>query len=330
MIPSYVRGAIAPTFTAFNEDLTLDDEGQRELIDFMLERGGVSAFFIRSGMGQMFTFSYDDVKQIAKNTIEHLRGKAPVMVGCAGIWDRDRERLPDPAEYIRQAVELSKFCEDLGADAVVHTVPDGLAGMDGMSPAEISITYFETICEAVDLPVFIYQSPGTDEQFFMAPESMQRIAEIPNTAGIKISSSDVPYLFDIAYSIRGMDFALVTGAEYVFYSGLGYGSPACIGQGCTVNPFLVKAIQDHFEAGEFDKAMDAQWSVNKLARGIKNSPEFFKRYAAEKGYNVKPYGRSMARDLYSKGALALTGEVYESYKRMYEEELGKFAGLVPA
>ena len=57
MIPQYVRGSIAPVFTAFHEDGRLDDDGQCSILRWLAETKAVSAFFVRSGMGQMFSFS---------------------------------------------------------------------------------------------------------------------------------------------------------------------------------------------------------------------------------------------------------------------------------
>ena len=52
-----------------------------------------SAPFVRSGMGQMFTFSYEDVQAMARTACSHLKGRA-VLVGTTGIWDRDRNNYP--------------------------------------------------------------------------------------------------------------------------------------------------------------------------------------------------------------------------------------------
>ena len=53
-VPDFVSGAIAPVFTAFNEDGTLDDAGQRNLMDYMVQAGGVSfaipQFLSRGGL----------------------------------------------------------------------------------------------------------------------------------------------------------------------------------------------------------------------------------------------------------------------------------------
>jgi len=126
MIPKFVRGSIAPVFTAFHEDGRLDDDGQRSILSWLAGTKAVSAFFVRSGMGQMFSFSYEDVRQIAKTVCEHRAGNVPILVGATGIWDRNRDQYPDPEVFMRQAVELSKYAEDMGASGVVHTIPEAV------------------------------------------------------------------------------------------------------------------------------------------------------------------------------------------------------------
>ena len=133
MISQSIRGCIAPTLTIFGSDLSFDPDGQRRFLDFLVDRGGISAFFVRSGMGQMYTFSFDDVKAMASTACGHLKGRARVLVGASGIWDRDRENYPDPAVYTNQAVELSKYAEEQGADGVVHTVPEAILPRDGQT-----------------------------------------------------------------------------------------------------------------------------------------------------------------------------------------------------
>lgn len=145
MIPIYARGCIAPTFSIFRSDLSFDPDGQRRFLDFLLDRGGISAFFVRSGMGQMFTFSYEDVQAMARTACSHLKGRAPVLVGTTGIWDRDRTHYPDPAVFVSEAVELSRYAEEQGADGVVHTIPEAILPRDGQTEADVILEYFETV-----------------------------------------------------------------------------------------------------------------------------------------------------------------------------------------
>ena len=325
MIPKFVHGSIAPVFTAFHEDGRLDDDGQRSILSYLYDSKAVSAGFVRSGMGQMFAFSFDDVRQIAKTACEHMAGKTPILVGATGIWDRDRDKLPDPAAFTQQAVELSKFAEGVGASGVVHTLPEAIAPQPGQTFADVILHYFETIGAAVKVPVFIYQSPGTDNRYILSPDLAQKLADMPNIKGMKASTNDAEYIFAITYAVRDKDFGFISGAETSFLAGLISGSRAVIGQGATVNPKILNAIQDRYDLGDIQGAIEAQYSTNLLVQRSRNTTEFFKRYITEKGYPVKPFARSTGGSPYvSTAPVSLSQDEYDTFKHLLESEMEKY------
>lgn len=324
MIPAFVRGTIAPVFTAFHEDGHLDDEGQRSILRYLDDGKEVSACFVRSGMGQMFTFSYEEVKQIAKVSCELLAGRTPVLVGTTGIWDRNRDKRPDPKVFVQQAVELSKFAEQVGASGVVHTIPEAILPGPGETIADVILRYFERVCDAVTIPVFIYQSPGTDEKYCLSPELASQVADMPKIKGMKASTANAEYIFDITYAVAGKDFGFISGNECGFLAGLVSGSRAVIGQGATVNPRILNEIQNRYEKGDIKGAIEAQHSTNILVQRSRNTTEFFKRYITEKGYPIKPFARQAGPNLYAIDQPSLPQAEYDAYKQLLESELAKF------
>ncbi len=325
-----LRGPIAPVFTIFKEDLTLDDAGQCAFLDFLLESGAINAYFVRSGMGQMATFSYEEVKQIARNACSHLDGKAPVLVNATGIWDRDRSRLPDPEQFVREAVELSQYAESVGAAGVVSTLPEAIPPRGGESHADVSVRYFEAMCDAVSIPVMIYQPPDTASEYQLTPDLAARLADIPNLNGVKASTADAAFMFDIIWATRGKDFAYIVGAEMGYYAGLALGAKGVLGQGTTLNPQIIQAVEDNYYRGETDAAMEAQYWVNHLVYSCKNPVRFFKEYAAEKGYPVGTWSRPMAANPYANTRQELTKEDYDTFKQLYEETIARYSSLSTA
>lgn len=322
-VPEHIRGSIAPTFTAFNEDGSLDDAGQRNLLDFMEEQGGVSAYFIRAGMGQMYAFSPDDVKQLVTNVCNHFGGKRPVLVGCNGEWNRDYSKRPDPDTFIKQGVELGKFAQDAGAAGVVHTVPEALE-FNGDSKQALFLRYFGAVCEAIDIPVYIYQPPGSKPEYHLTGDLLARLADIDNLCGAKVSSPDAEIIFNLTYATRDKDFNYIVGCETAFYAGLYAGATAVIGQGSSVNPRVINAVQTAYDKGDRDAALAAQEDTNALVYGCGNPVDFFKRYATEKGYPVQPHFRAMNPNPYGQDPSPLTDDAYTTYKRQLEDTLAKY------
>ncbi|MCF6284357.1 MAG: dihydrodipicolinate synthase family protein [Candidatus Hydrogenedentes bacterium] len=322
-VPDHIRGSIAPTFTAFNEDGTLDDQGQRNLIDFMEQQGGVSAYFIRAGMGQLYAFTVDDVKQLAANVCGHLKGQTPVLVGCNGDWNRDYTKLPDPERFIEQGVELCKFAQDAGAAGVVHTVPEAIA-LNGESREDLFLRYFETMCAAIDIPLYIYQPPASKPEYHLTADLLVKLADIDNLCGAKVSTPDAEIIFNLAHATRDKEFSYIVGCETAAYAGLYAGATAIIGQGTSVNPRVINAIQDAHEKGDQAAALAAQEDTNALVYACGNPVDFFKRYATEKGFTVKPHFRTMNPNPYGQDPAPLTDDAYASYKTLLESMLEKY------
>lgn len=323
MIPEFVRGPIAPVFSIFEQDGTFDPDGQRRFFDFLLLSGTISAFFVRSGMGQMYAYEYDDVKLMADTACSHLKGKANVLVGTTGIWDRNYEQRPDPKVFTQQAVELSQYAEQAGANGVVHTLPEAILPQGNETYADVILRYFETINDAVSCPIFIYQPPGTAAEYILRSPLVEKLADLPNVKGMKASTPDAMYILDICHAVKGKDFGYIVGHEGAFYAGLHSGAKAVIGQGSTLNPQILLAVQDRFDAGDMEGAQEAQYSVNYLCQAVGNPVEFYKRYATSKGYPVHTYERAM-RNLYGMPRPPMSQEEFQRSSAILEAELAKY------
>jgi 4-hydroxy-tetrahydrodipicolinate synthase len=322
-VPKEIRGSIAPVFTAFNEDGTLDDAGQRSFLDYLVKEGGVEAYFVRCGMGQMFSFDMDDTKQLTKNVCAHMKGKGAVLVGCSGIWDRNYDKRPDGATYLQQAIELSQYAESQGADGAVHSIPEALLPAAGQAMDDFIVDYFTKICDSVKIPIYIYQTPGTLPEYSVTMNSLSQLADIENMMGIKVSTSDGAFIFDMCEATRGKDFAYIVGAETAFYAGCRVGAKACIGQGASLNPKVLNAIQTRYEAGDIEGMIEAQNDTNRLVYECPNASDFFKRYVAEKGCAIQPHARSTGNP-YVTSREPLSQEAYDKFKPIFESLISKY------
>jgi 4-hydroxy-tetrahydrodipicolinate synthase len=324
-VPAFIDGCIAPVFTVFREDGSLDEDGQRNLLDFIFDRGAVNAFFIRSGLGQMYTFEYEDVRRIITSVCAHMKDRIPVLTGCTGAWNRNYDKRPDPRKFIEECLELGRHAQDAGAAGIVYTVPEALTPENGVSCDGLQMRFFTAVCENVSLPVFIYQPPGTRKEYMISPELVQRLAGIDNLCGMKASTADGEYLFRMNRAAEGLDFSIIAGAETIYYAALYAGSRAVIGQGCTMNPHVIRAIRDRFDAGDRQGVLAAQHSTNILVDRCPNPVDFFKMYASEKGFPAGTTARMMENNPYLKNREPLSREAYERYRDFFELETIKFS-----
>ena len=324
-VPEYVRGAIAPVFSVFQENGALDEEGQRTFLNFLLQSGDISAYFVRSGMGLMYTYSMEDTKQMARVACAHLRGKGAVLVGCSGIWDRNLDRLPDPDAYLAEGIELGQYALDQGADGVVYTVPECLKPAAGQTESDVILRYFEALCAKVPGPVLIYQPPVTPKNYEMSPEVMARLADMDNVVGAKVSSVDGYYLYELLRAVRGKEFGFIIGCEMLYYAGLTLGARACIGQGTTVNPQLIRFMLDAYDRNDWQGVLEAQDAVNLMVQKSPSPVDFLKTYATEKGFPTPLHNRSQASNPYMSDRAPMTREEYDRFKPLFEETIARFS-----
>jgi 4-hydroxy-tetrahydrodipicolinate synthase len=84
-----------------------------------------------------------------------------------------------------EAIELSRFAKQVGADCALSVVPYyNKPSQEGL------YRHFRAIAEAVDLPMLLYNVPGRTVADLL-PETVLRLAEVPGIVGIKEASGDI-------------------------------------------------------------------------------------------------------------------------------------------
>ena len=318
-VPEYVYGNIAPTFSAFDDKGAFDADGQRNLMDFMESRGGISSYFVRSGMGQIYTYDETDFKALADCACSHMEGRKPVLIGANGVWDRNYDKRPDAKVYMEECIRFAQYARDAGASGVVYTMPEALVPADGESPADLVKRYFTTLCAGVDLPVFMYQPPGTLKEYMLTRELIAELADIDNLVGAKASYADGEYVFNLIRAVKNKDFKYIIGAETIWALGLYAGSQAVIGQGSTLNPQVISKVQECFEAGDREGTLAAQDAVNELVYACSNPQDFYKKWAIEQGFPLGLYHRSMHSNPYATDPTPLDDAAFQHAKNKINE-----------
>jgi len=96
-----------------------------------------------------------------------------------------------------EAVRMSRFAEDVGADAVIVVPITYWPLTDG----EV-YEHYSRIAKAIKIPVVIYNNPGTTG-VDIKPPLLARLAEIDNIVGVKESSGDLSRITQIRMLTKG-------------------------------------------------------------------------------------------------------------------------------
>ena len=160
-----IAGSMVAIVTPMLEDGSLDYPALRALLDWHVAEG-TDGIVIVGTSGESPTVSVEEHCALIRATVDHIAGRIPVIAGTGG-------------NSTIEAIELTKFAKEVGADASLQVVPYyNKPTQDGM------YAHFKKIAEAVDLPVILYNVPGRTVAD-LAGETVVRLAAVPGMIGIK-------------------------------------------------------------------------------------------------------------------------------------------------
>jgi len=136
-----IKGSIVAIVTPMHLDGSLDFEGLNKLIDWHIAEG-TDSIVIAGTTGESATVSVEEHCALIKATVEHAKGRIPIIAGAGG-------------NSTAEAIKLTRYAKEAGADATLQVVPYyNRPTQEGM------YQHFKAIAEAVDLPVILYNVPG--------------------------------------------------------------------------------------------------------------------------------------------------------------------------
>ncbi|HVF43354.1 MAG TPA: dihydrodipicolinate synthase family protein [Pyrinomonadaceae bacterium] len=192
----------------------------------------------------------------------------------AAVVETARECVPRDLSFVvgvgehgtRGTIEECKLAARQGADAVLVLTPHFYKG--AMTQNALA-SHFESVADSSDAPVILYNIPQ-NTGVALAPETVARLSEHPNVAGIKDSSGDVANFVEMIRLVgeRAEEFDLLTGHAGVFYASLASGAVGGILAAGCVLPRLCVEIYEAARSGEHERARELQRRLAPVARAV--------------------------------------------------------------
>ena len=224
------RGAYTAMVTPLDRDGIVDEDGLRENAKFQIEKG-IHGLVPVGTTGECATLSYEEHNRVTEITVDAAGGKVPVLAGTGSnsTWE---------------AIMLTEHAKEVGADGALIVVPyynkPTQAGM---------YEHYKKIAEEVDIPQVIYNIPSRTG-VNMEPETVARLAEIENIAGIKEASNNMEQIMRIIDLTRGKDFSVISGEDSWTFTILGLGGVGVISVASNIVPDRIAKLVDTFMAGD--------------------------------------------------------------------------------
>ena len=174
--------------------------------------------------GESPTLSHDEHKRVVELCIEASNKKVPVIAGTG-------------SNSTAEAIELTQHAKKAGADAALIVTP-----YYNKPTQEGLYQHYKAIAEAVDLPIIVYNIPPRCV-IDITPETMARIAKLPNIIGVKEATGDVNR-FVKHRRLIGPQFNQLSGDDGLALAQMAVGGDGCISVTGNIAPRAVSEFQN--------------------------------------------------------------------------------------
>jgi 4-hydroxy-tetrahydrodipicolinate synthase len=230
------RGSFTALVTPFKNG-AVDEKTFRDLVDWQISEG-TSGLVPVGTTGESPTLSHGEHKQVVTWCVEQARGRVPVVAGAG-------------SNSTAEAIDFSRHAEQAGADAVLIVTP-----YYNKPTQEGLYQHYKAINDAIGIPIIIYNIPARSV-IDMAVDTMKRLFELKNIAGVKDATANVVRVSQ-QRAAMGPDFNQLSGEDASAIGFMAHGGHGCISVTSNVAPRLCAEFQSACLKGDYATALKLQ------------------------------------------------------------------------
>jgi 4-hydroxy-tetrahydrodipicolinate synthase len=216
---SIFKGSAVAICTPFDAAGNFNGSEYEVLIDFQLG-SGTAAIVSCGTTGESATLTPEEHIEVVRTAVGAVKKRAPVIAGAGGN---------DTANCIHTGRALLRA----GADALMFVTPyynkTNQAGL---------VAHYTAIADALDAPIILYNVPSRTG-LNMLPETVAKLAELPNIAGIKEASGDIAQVANIA---ARCDIPIYSGDDAMVLPVMSLGGAGCISTIANIWPTAMNEV----------------------------------------------------------------------------------------
>ncbi len=242
-----MRGIVVPLVTPLTAEGEIDEAGVERLVGFLL-RGGVHGLFALGSSGEFVSLGAAKKQRMAAAVVRAAAGRVPVCVGVSG-------------NCLEEICAEARAAAELGADAVAALPPFYFR----CSQSEL-VRFFSAIARASPLPLVLYNMPFRTNNN-LEPETVQRLADHPNIAGIKDTVGDMARTLDLLGRLGNRsDFAYLHGNELLTAPSLLLGAQGAVPAIANFAPEVMVATWEAAQARDIERLKALHGRIQGLMR----------------------------------------------------------------
>lgn len=172
-----LQGVGTALITPFLSNGKIDEKTLEAFVKWQIDEG--VHFLIPCGTtGESPALNHDEHLRVVEITARAAEGRVPVIAGAGGN---------NTAKVVALIAELRK----LGVDGILSVSP-----YYNKPTQEGIYQHYRALAESTDLPIIVYNVPGRTGSNVL-PDTLIRLAEVPNIAGVKEASGDISQIGEI-------------------------------------------------------------------------------------------------------------------------------------
>jgi 4-hydroxy-tetrahydrodipicolinate synthase len=169
-------GIMPANLVPFRADLSIDEPAYRRHLRWLADTPGVTGIVANGHASEVSSLLRPERQRTLAIAVDEVAGRCPVI---AGVY----------ADGTQEAVELARDAKGLGAAGLL-VFPPTLFMWGAQLKPDMPLRHFSEIAAGTDLPIIVFEYPPASGIGY-SPETLARLAEIPQVVGVKDWSNDI-------------------------------------------------------------------------------------------------------------------------------------------
>jgi 4-hydroxy-tetrahydrodipicolinate synthase len=240
------HGSMPALITPF-KDGKFDETAFRALVDWQISSASHGLVPVGT-TGEGPTLTHEEHRRVVQVCIDEARGRVPVIAGAG-------------SNNTVEAIDLARFAEKAGADAVLVVTP-----YYNKPTQEGLYRHFKAINDAIGLPIIIYNIPPRSV-VDMSIDTMKRLYELKNIVGVKDATGDLARVSKQRHAL-GPEFIQLSGEDMTALAAMAAGGHGCISVSANVAPAACAELMEAVFKGDYAQALKLQDKLTPLHAAI--------------------------------------------------------------
>lgn len=239
-------GSMVALVTPF-KDGGVDWQSLEGLVDFHI-KNGTNGIVPCGTTGESATLDHVEHHDVIKAVVKAVKKRVPVIAGTG-------------SNSTQEAIDLTIGAERAGADGALLISP-----YYNRPTQEGIYQHYKKVASSVGIPLIIYNIPARTGSK-IEPETLARLSEIQNVAGVKEATGSVDQAIDVL-RLCGDRLAVYSGEDSLTYSLMALGGKGVISTVANIAPKEMSDLAQACLKGDWETGRKLQFKLVPLIRAV--------------------------------------------------------------